>query len=95
VKFLSDPKTQALWYTTATVLPAAKTGWDEAALKADPNVAIFGEQLNDTKAQPASATWSKVASAINDTLEKMTTGDLDPQAAAAEMQQQAESIGLK
>lgn len=95
VKFLSDPKTQALWYTTATVLPAAKAGWDEAALKEDPNVAIFGEQLNDTKAQPASATWSEVASAINDTLEKMTTGDLAPQAAADEMQQQAESIGLK
>jgi multiple sugar transport system substrate-binding protein len=95
VKFLSDPKTQALWYTTATVLPAAKAGWDEAALKEDPNVAIFGEQLNDTKAQPASATWSKVSSAINDTLEKMTTGDLAPQAAADEMQQQAESIGLK
>ncbi|HET9521772.1 MAG TPA: sugar ABC transporter substrate-binding protein [Candidatus Limnocylindrales bacterium] len=95
VKYLSDPKTQALWYTTATVLPAAKAGWDEAALKEDPNVAIFGEQLNDTKAQPASATWSEVASAINDTLEKMTTGDLAPQAAADEMQQQAESIGLK
>jgi multiple sugar transport system substrate-binding protein len=95
VRFLSDPKTQALWYTTATVLPAAKAGWDEAALKEDPNVAIFGEQLNDTKAQPASASWSEVASAINDTLEKMTTGDLAPQAAADEMQQQAESIGLK
>jgi multiple sugar transport system substrate-binding protein len=95
VKFLSDPKTQAMWYTTATVLPAAKAGWEEAALKEDPNVAIFGEQLNDTKAQPASATWSEVASAINDTLEKMTTGDLAPQAAADEMQQQAESIGLK
>jgi multiple sugar transport system substrate-binding protein len=95
VKFLSDPKTQAMWYTTATVLPAVKAGWDEAALKEDPNVAVFGEQLNDTKAQPASATWSEVASAINDTLEKMTTGDLAPQAAADEMQQQAESIGLK
>jgi multiple sugar transport system substrate-binding protein len=95
VKFLSDPKTQASWYTTATVLPAAKAGWDEATLKEDPNVAVFGEQLNDTKAQPASASWSEVASAINDTLEKMTTGDLAPQAAADEMQQQAESIGLK
>lgn len=93
VKFLSDPKTQALWYSTATVLPAVQAGWDDPTLKADPNVAMFGEQLSDTKAQPATATWSELASAINDALEKMTTGSLDPGAAAAEMQQQAESIG--
>jgi multiple sugar transport system substrate-binding protein len=93
VRFLSDPTTQALWYTTATVLPAVQAGWDEPALTADPNVAMFGEQLKDTKAQPVSATWSKLASAINDTLEKMTTGGIEPQAAADEMQQEAESIG--
>ncbi len=95
VKFLSDPKTQAMWYTTATVLPAVQAGWDEEAVKADPNVALFGEQLKDTKAQPVSATWSELSSALNDILEKMTTGGLDPQAAADEMQQQAESIGTK
>jgi multiple sugar transport system substrate-binding protein len=93
VRFLSDPKTQALWYTTSSDLPAVQSGWEEAEVKADPNVAMFGEQLKDTKAQPVSATWSKLSSAINDTLEKMTTGDMTPQAAADEMQQSAESIG--
>ncbi len=95
VKFLSDPKTQALWYTTATDLPAVQAGWEEAAVKADPKVAMFGEQLKDTRAQPVSATWSELASAINDTLEKMTTGGIEPQAAADQMQQAAESIGTK
>jgi len=95
VRFLSEPKTQALWYTTATDLPAVTAGWDDSALKADPNVAMFGEQLKDTKAQPVSATWSELSSAINDALEKMTTGGGDPQAAADEMQQKAESIGVK
>jgi multiple sugar transport system substrate-binding protein len=95
VKFLSDPKTQALWYTTIADLPAVQSGWDDPVLKADPNVAMFGEQLKDTKAQPVSATWSELSSAINDTLEKMTSGNMDPQAAADEMQKQAESIGTK
>ena len=95
VKFLSDPKTQALWYTTAADLPAVTSAWDDPALKSDPNVAMFGEQLKDTKAQPVSATWSELASAINDTLEKMTTGGMEPQAAADEMQQKAVSIGTK
>ncbi|MBA2300982.1 MAG: sugar ABC transporter substrate-binding protein [Chloroflexi bacterium] len=93
VRFLSDPKTQALWYTTSSDLPAVQSGWEEAEVKSDPNVAMFGEQLKDTRAQPVSATWSELSSAINDTLEKMTTGDMTPQAAADEMQQNAESIG--
>ena len=93
VKFLSDPKTQALWYTTVTDLPAVQAAWDDPALAADPNVKFFGDQLKDTKAQPASASWSEVSSAINDTLEKMTTGGMDPQAAADQMQQAAGALG--
>jgi maltose-binding protein MalE len=56
---------------------------------------MFGEQLKDTKAQPVSATWAELSSAINDTLEKMTTGTMTPQAAADEMQEKATSIGTK
>jgi len=93
VKFLSDPKTQALWYETATVLPAVQSAWEDPAVAGDPNVKMFGEQLKDTKAQPASASWSEVSSAINDTLEKMTTGGLEPQAAADQMQQAAGALG--
>ena len=95
VKFLSDPKTQATWFTTSGDLPAVQTGWDDPAVKTDPNLAMFGEQLKDTKAQPVSATWSELSSAINDTLEKMTTGTMTPQAAADEMQAEATSIGTK
>jgi multiple sugar transport system substrate-binding protein len=95
LKYLSDPKTQAAWYTTATDLPAVLSAWDDPTVKADPNVAMFGTQLKETKAQPVSATWPELATAINDTLEKMTTGGIDPKAAADEMQQKAESIGTK
>jgi len=95
VKFLSDPKTQATWFTTSGDLPAVTSGWEDPAVKTDPNLAMFGEQLKDTKAQPVSATWAELSSAINDTLEKMTTGTMTPQQAADEMQQQATSIGTK
>jgi multiple sugar transport system substrate-binding protein len=95
VKFTADPKTQALWYKTVTDLPAVQAAWQDPDVAKDPNVKLFGEQLKDTKAQPTTANWAELSSAINDTLEKMTTGGLDPKAAADEMQQQAESIGLK
>jgi multiple sugar transport system substrate-binding protein len=93
VQYLSDPATQVAWYGESGDLPAVQSAWEDPALAADPNVAMFGEQLTDTKAQPAISTWSELGAALNGTLEKMTTGGLDPQAAADEMQQEAEKIG--
>ena len=46
-----------------------------------------------TKAPPAISTWSEIADAINQSMEKVTTGDETPEKGAQEMQQQAESIG--
>ena len=54
---------------------------------------MFGQQLKDTKAQPAISTWSELATKLNSTLEKLTTGGMDPKAAADEMQKEAEAIG--
>ncbi|MEP6667128.1 MAG: sugar ABC transporter substrate-binding protein [Nocardioidaceae bacterium] len=93
VEYLSDPKTQVAWYADVTDLPAVSAAWDDPALKGDKNVAMFGEQLKTTAAQPAISTWSEVADALNSTLEKMTTGSMEPQAAADEMQKAAETIG--
>ena len=66
---------------------------DDAALKADSNVALFGEQLKSTQAQPAISTWSELGEALNATLEKLTTGGMTPQDAADAMQADAERIG--
>jgi len=93
VQYLSDPKTQVDWYNEVTVLPSVQAAWDDPALKDDPNVAMCGTQLKDTKAQPATQTWTELASALNSTLEKLTTGDMTPQEAADEMQAEAEKIG--
>lgn len=93
VQYLTDPKTQVAWYADVTDLPAVQAAWDDPSLKGDENVAKFGEQLKSTQAQPAISTWSEVSSALNSALEKMTTGNLDPKAAADQMQQEAEKIG--
>ena len=93
VQYLADPKTQVAWYADVTDLPAVLAAWDDPTLKNDKNVGLFGQQLKDTKAQPATATWSQLATALNGTLEKMTTGGMDPKAAADEMQKEAETIG--
>jgi multiple sugar transport system substrate-binding protein len=93
VQYLTDPKTQVAWYADVTDLPAVVAAWDDPALKSDPNVAKFGEQLKSTQAQPAISTWSEIASSLNSSLEKMTTAAMDPKAVADEMQQAADKIG--
>jgi multiple sugar transport system substrate-binding protein len=93
VQYLSDPATQVAWYKEVADLPAVQAAWDDPSLTADENLAMFGEQLKSTKAQPAIATWSELGTALNSTLEKLTTGGITPQEAADEMQAQAEKIG--
>ena len=93
VKWLTSPETQVAWYGEATVLPSDTSAWEDPVLADDENVAVFGQQLEDTKAQPAIPTWAEVASAINDQLEQVTAGDLSAQEGADAMQQAAESIG--
>ena len=92
-QFLSEPETQVMWYEEATVLPAVQSAWDDPTLADDEVVAVFGEQLQDTKAPPAIPTWGEISAAVNDSLERLTTGDADPQAIADEMQEAAEGIG--
>jgi len=93
VQYLSRPDVQAKWYQTVTDMPAVKAAWEEAALKDDPRVDVFRTQLDTTKAQPAIPTWSEISSAINDQMEKVTTGDTAPADGAKALQQAATSIG--
>ena len=93
VEFMSRPETQVAWYQEATVLPAVQSAWDDPILADDANVAVFGDQLQDTKAPPAISTWNEISTAINENLEKVTTGDMSPEDGAHAMQEQATSIG--
>jgi multiple sugar transport system substrate-binding protein len=93
IQFVSKPENQVLWYQTATDLPAVQAAWDDPALSGDQNLKMFGDQLKSTAAQPAIPTWSEVSAAINEELEKVTTGGTPPADCAKAMQDAATSIG--
>jgi multiple sugar transport system substrate-binding protein len=93
VQFMSDPANQVAWYDEATVLPAVQSAWDDPTLAGDENVATFGTQLQDTKAPPAIPTWNEVSTAINDNLERVTTGSVAPADGAKAMEEAASAIG--
>jgi multiple sugar transport system substrate-binding protein len=93
VDFMTRPDIQVRWYEEATVLPAVQEAWDDPKLADDENVAVFGEQLNDTQAPPAISTWNEIANVMNEQLEQVTVGRATAADAAATMQEQATSIG--
>jgi len=93
VQWLSDPKTQVKFYTLSTDLPSVKSAWTDPALTADPKLAVFGKQLTDAKAPPATATWEQVAAVFDTEMEKVCKAGLDPAAALKSVQSKADSIG--
>ena len=93
VQWLSDPKVQVKWYSLSTDLPSVKSAWTDPALTADPKLAVFGKQLEDAKAPPATATWEQVAAAFDTEMEKVAKSGLDPAAALKTVQSKADSIG--
>lgn len=93
VQWLADPETQQAFYDEMGDLPAVSAAWDSGELAEDPQLSIFGEQLDNTVAPPAVPTWEEVATVIDSQVEKATKGDTSVEDAVAEMQRQAAQIG--
>lgn len=93
VQWLADPATQQGFYDEMGDLPAVSEAWDSGELSEDPQLTVFGEQLDNALAPPAVPTWEEVATVIDGEVEKATKGDTSVEDAVAEMQRQAEQIG--
>ncbi|MBG6185287.1 multiple sugar transport system substrate-binding protein [Arthrobacter sp. CAN_A214] len=93
VQWLSQPEVQLKWYEASGVLPAQQSSWQDPSLSGDENLAVFGEQLDDTMAPPAVNTWTKVSAAGDSELEQIVKAGKDPATAIKELQAEAESIG--
>ena len=74
-------------------LPAVSAAWDSGELAEDPQLSVFGDQLDNALAPPAVPTWEEVATVIDGEVEKATKGDTSVEDAVAEMQRQAAQIG--
>jgi len=93
VRWLSEPETQIEWYGISTDLPSTESAYDDATFSEDPYLSVFADQLADSKAPPAIATWAQVSAVIDQELEKVTRGETSVDDALASIQDQATSIG--
>jgi multiple sugar transport system substrate-binding protein len=94
IDWLTRPETQVSWYDVTGDLPSQQSAWEDPALADDEKLAVFGEQLEDTVAPPVTTTWVQVNAAADSVLERMTVSGEAPADALADLQQQAESIGM-
>lgn len=93
VKWLSEPEVQQKWYDTLGDLPAVKAAWDSGKLAEDPQLQVFGAQLENALAPPAVPTWEEVAAVVDSDVERAVKGASPVKDAVAHMQSKAESIG--
>ncbi len=93
VSYLTRPDVQVTWYKTVNDLPSVTKAWQDPALRGDPMLSAFGEQLKDAKSPPAIATWDQVAAAFDGEIEKLVKTGASPADIAAAIQKKASSIG--
>ena len=93
VQWLSEPETQQAFYDEVGDLPAVQAAWEGGELAEDPQLQVFGQQLEEAVSPPAVPTWEEVAGAIDSLVEQASKGGLASEDAVKEMQSKAASIG--
>jgi len=93
VEWTTKPETQAAWYEISSDLPANQEAWELPALKEDPNVEVFGEQLNDAKSPPPFPRWEEIGTALNAELDKAIRSAPDGRQAAQKINETVSAIG--
>ncbi|KAB8126544.1 extracellular solute-binding protein [Gracilibacillus oryzae] len=92
INYMADPETQVEWYKEAFTLPTVKAAWEDPALKNDPMIKVFGEQIEMTKAFPVMAEYEFMAKELLKTLEQINRGGKSVDEALAEYQKEVEKI---
>ncbi|RXZ67975.1 extracellular solute-binding protein [Agromyces albus] len=93
VRWISDAATQEKWFEISGDLPAVQSAWEGDALASDPNLAVFGEQLESAQNAPPVTTWTQIGALVDSEAEKVAKGVSTPEDALAAIQSGAEKIG--
>jgi multiple sugar transport system substrate-binding protein len=94
IRYLTQPKVQAKFYTAAGVLPASTAAWQNEPLSSNPVLATFRDALQSARATPSFVTWTEVRKAMSEYGEQLARRKITPQQAAEQLQARATSIGI-
>ena len=83
LEFLAAPETQVAWFEATGQLPTNLAAGNDPAVTADPNVAVYTQQLQDAKLLPMVPVWDKVGAEILTSLNKIALEGADKEATLA------------
>ncbi len=83
--FLSLPETQVAWFAATSQLPTNKTAAADPAVTADPNVAVYAQQLGDAELLPLVPAWDKVSAEILKSLNEIVLNGADKEATLTQL----------
>jgi ABC-type sugar transport system permease subunit/ABC-type glycerol-3-phosphate transport system substrate-binding protein len=96
IEYLSRTPSQVRWYELSTTLPPTRSAWASDALRRDPRVAVFGEQLRSAEAPPAVPEWEELRDKIGrDYLEKFVYHAKDPALSMVSLEAELRAILAK
>lgn len=75
--YLATPSTQVAWFEATSQLPTNLEAAQDPAVTADPNVAVYAEQLKDAKLLPLVPAWDKIGAEILSALNKIALEGAD------------------
>lgn len=78
--YLATPSTQVAWFEATSQLPTNLEAGADPAVTADPNVAVYAEQLKDARLLPLIPTWDKIGAEILSSLNKIALEGADKEA---------------
>ena len=78
LEYLSMPQTQVTWYALDGQLPSVAAAFDDDSLASDPIVAIYSEQLRNSRALPLVPNWDgETGKALLDSLNSIVLTGAD------------------
>ncbi len=91
VQYLSRPEVQQRFHALTGNLPPRRSAWAGALAQDRPTLA-FREQLERVRPVPQVPEWERIATELRLVLERVVRGDMQPEAALAELDARADRI---
>jgi multiple sugar transport system substrate-binding protein len=92
IEYLSQPEVQRKFFELTGNLPPRRSGWEGAALAADPYAAAFRDQLERAKSPPKVPEWERIVTEMRLVAESLVAGQLTLDQAVTELDARADRI---
>lgn len=92
IEYLSRPQVQQQFYELLGDMPPRRSAWQDGALRSDPAVQAFREQLERVKPTPPVPEWERIVTEMQLVAAQAAHGELTVDQAAAEIDRRTDAI---